>query len=223
MSRGWLAMSSAHPKAISNRIINQQPFLLATVSNPRNRTTSYYKTFYTLHLEEFCGLLQGHVCFCFSPEETTRQSTCTNSRKHSLCTLTCEKTNYDQFSANHKRSSSVQTQCVLINSTIDSTDSCCELYSRTYLRCRVHWVHSTLKDSMIVDIPPIHVAIPTCVLKLISDQRWIRCGNRAKSCGDHAIVSIRSTTTKTTTAWRIHRPPKLALCMCAWLAFVHTA
>ena len=88
----------------------------------------------------FCRLLQGHVCSCFSPEESIRQSTCTNSRKHSVCTLTCEKTNYDQFSANHKRSSSAQTQCVLINSTIDSTDSCCELYSRPYPRCRVHRV-----------------------------------------------------------------------------------
>ena len=54
----------------------------------------------------------------------------------------------------------------------------------------------TLKDSMIVYNPSIHVPTSTCVLKLISDQRWIRCGNGAKSCGDHAIVSIRGTAKK---------------------------
>ena len=115
-----------HLKVISNRIINQQPFLLATASNLRNRTTSY------------CGLFvwksfvySYNVMFVWHVKQLIMNSSARITKDHLPC--------------KHN----------VTDSTTDSTDSCYDLYSCTYLRssgCRVlyHGLPSTLKDSMII-------------------------------------------------------------------------
>ena len=204
----------AHLKVISNWIINQQPFPPSNGFQALESNDVILWTFYTLRFADFADSYKVMFVLVFHqknlydsqlvPIRGNIQFVLWHVKK--LIMISSARITKDHLPRKHNVYWSTRQSIPPIH-VANST----RVLIQDVVSIEYHGLYSTPKDSMIVHIPPIHVATPTRVLKLISDQRWIRCRTGAKSCGDHAIVSIRSTATKTTTVRRIHHPPKRAL------------